>query len=85
MSKFIAVSNANGWGKSTTEIGALRIAFKNSHSKTNPDLRIMVWDCEEKAYVDGHGIAHGVLSEGREFKRDHKYKWERTGTTAILD
>jgi len=74
---FIAVSNAHGWGKAKTERGALNLALKNSFDQENEALRVRVWDCTSEAYVDGHGVPWGILSDpkGREFKRVRKH-WE---------
>lgn len=64
---FIAVSNNHGWGRAPTEAAAIKIAVENSlHRQTN---LIALWACNEKAYVDGMGTAHGVEGARRRFER----------------
>ncbi len=77
---YIAVTNANGWGKGKNSRIARANAYRNSHSKDNPALRVTVWPCREDAYVDGHGTAHGVTGKGHEYKRGAgSLAWVSTG------
>lgn len=65
---FIAVSNANGWGKAPTQDQAIKTAYDNSIVKDDR-VRIMAWPCQDDAWCNGLGEVFNITGEGVEYKR----------------